>query len=52
MVASSDEAARTLALAGDHVDPEDVAYATRVDLFDFAMEVARTADGLRLDLVR
>jgi 2-phosphosulfolactate phosphatase len=48
VVASSDEAARTLALAGDDVDPEDVAYATRVDLFDFAMEVDRTADGLRL----
>jgi len=48
MVAASDEAARTLALGGDHVDPEDILYATRVDLFDFAMEAVRTADGLRL----
>jgi 2-phosphosulfolactate phosphatase len=51
LVASSDEGARTLALAGDDVDPEDVAYATRIDLFDFAMEVDRTADGLRLHSV-
>ena len=52
MVAASDEAARTLALAGDDVDPEDIAYATKVDLFDFALEVVRTDDGLRLDAVR
>jgi 2-phosphosulfolactate phosphatase len=51
LVATSDEAARTLALGGEHVDPEDVAYATKVDVFDFAMEVARTAEGLRLDSV-
>jgi 2-phosphosulfolactate phosphatase len=50
-VAESDEAARTLALGGDHVEPDDVVYATRVDLFGFAMEVARTTDGLRLDPV-
>jgi len=51
-VAESDEAARTLALGGDHVHPEDIAYATSVDRFDFAMEVTHTDDGLRLDAVR
>jgi 2-phosphosulfolactate phosphatase len=48
-VATSDEAARTLAAGEGHVHPEDIAYATRVDAFTFAMEVTRTADGLRLD---
>ena len=50
-VANSDEAAFTLALGGGHVHPDDIAYAVRVDLFDFAMEVRRV-DGLpRLDAV-
>ncbi len=48
-VASTDEASRTLALGEGHVDPLDIAYATDVDRFDFAMEVTRDADGLRLD---
>jgi 2-phosphosulfolactate phosphatase len=47
-VAASEEAARTLALGGDDVHADDVAYATRVDAFGFAMEVTRTAEGLRL----
>jgi 2-phosphosulfolactate phosphatase len=49
-VAASDEAARTLALGVGHVDPDDIAFATRVDRFDFAMEVRRI-DGL-LQLLR
>jgi 2-phosphosulfolactate phosphatase len=49
LVASSDEARRTLALGSGHVDPEDIAYATNVDRFDFAMEVTRDPLGLRLD---
>ncbi len=48
-VTSSDEATHTLALGDGHVDPRDIAYATDVDRFDFAMEVTRDADGLRLD---
>jgi hypothetical protein len=40
-----------LALGVGHVDPLDIAYATDVDRFDFAMEVTRDADGLRLDRV-
>jgi 2-phosphosulfolactate phosphatase len=48
-VARSDEATRTLALGGEHVDPDDIAYACNVDAFSFAMEVPRTADGLRMD---
>ena len=45
-VIESEEAAHTLALGPPHVDPRDVEYAARVDLFDFAMEVTREADGL------
>lgn len=51
LVASSDEARRTLALGPEHVDPDDIAYATDVDRFDFAMEVIRDPLGLRLDRV-
>jgi 2-phosphosulfolactate phosphatase len=43
-----DEALRTLALAGEHADPDDIAFAARVDAFDFAMEATRTARGMRL----
>lgn len=50
-VRASDEATRTLALGDGHVHPDDIAYATDVDRFDFAMEVTRTAEGLRLDRV-
>lgn len=50
-VAGSDEAERTLALGGDHVDRRDVDYAVRVDRFDFAMEAERRPDGLWLGAV-
>ena len=49
LVAASDEATRTLTLGHGHVDPDDIACATRVDAFDFAMEVQRVGDRLRLD---
>jgi 2-phosphosulfolactate phosphatase len=48
-VVATDEAARTLLLGAEHVHPDDIAYATDVDRFAFAMEVTRDADGLRLD---
>ena len=47
-VAASDEARRTLALGAGHVHPNDIAYATRVSVFDFAMELRRDSDGARL----
>jgi 2-phosphosulfolactate phosphatase len=50
-VADTDEARRTLTLGEGHVDPDDIAYATRVDAFDFAMEVQRVDHQLRLDKV-
>jgi 2-phosphosulfolactate phosphatase len=49
LVATSNEARRTLTLGDGHVDPDDIVYATRVDAFDFAMEVTRVDDRLRLD---
>ena len=52
LVATSDEARRTLTLGHGHVDPDDIAYATRVDAFDFAMEVTRIDGQLRLDKTR
>ena len=50
-VATSGEAARTLAIGAGHVHPEDIDRAVAVDAFDFAMEVARTPIGLRLDRI-
>jgi 2-phosphosulfolactate phosphatase len=47
-VATSDEAARTLAVGEGHVHPDDIAYATAVDRFAFAMEVERVGDRLRV----
>jgi 2-phosphosulfolactate phosphatase len=47
-VARSQEAERTLAVGDGHVDPEDIAYSTAVDRFDFAMEVERVGGRLRL----
>ena len=47
-VAASDEAARTLALGPEHVDPRDIELACRVDAFAFAMEVTREVDGFQL----
>jgi 2-phosphosulfolactate phosphatase len=51
LVATSDEAARTLVIGEGHVHPEDVDRAVAVDAFVFAMEVVRTPIGLRLDRV-
>jgi 2-phosphosulfolactate phosphatase len=48
-VANSDDAITTLRLGDGHVDPDDIVYATRVDAFDFAMEVTRIDGELRLD---
>jgi 2-phosphosulfolactate phosphatase len=48
-VAHCDEAVFTLRLSGDDVHPDDIDYATRVDAFDFAMEVTRVDGKLRLD---
>ena len=50
-VANSAEAVKTLQLGAAHVDPDDIVYATRVDAFDFAMEVTRADGGLRLDSI-
>lgn len=47
-VAATEEARRTLALGDGHADPADIEYATRVDAFDFAMEVTRENLGLVL----
>ncbi len=47
-VAQSSEAGRTLAVGEGHVHPDDIAYATAVDRFDFAMEVQRVDGRLRL----
>jgi hypothetical protein len=44
-VASTFEAERTLALGGSDCHRADVAFATRVDEFSFALEVERV-DGL------
>jgi 2-phosphosulfolactate phosphatase len=48
---STDEAVATLALGDGHVDPHDIELCARLDAFDFAMEVTRDRDGLRLDRV-
>ncbi|WP_375499196.1 2-phosphosulfolactate phosphatase [uncultured Jatrophihabitans sp.] len=47
-VATSREAAVTLALGRSHVDPRDVELAVRVDAFAFAMEARVVSDGLLL----
>lgn len=47
-VAQSPEAERTLAVGEGHVHPDDIAYATAVDRFDFAMKVERVDGRLRL----
>jgi 2-phosphosulfolactate phosphatase len=48
-ITTSREAWRTLTLGDGHVDPDDIVYATRVDAFNFAMEVHRVGGQLRLD---
>jgi hypothetical protein len=45
---ATEEARRTLALGPEHCDPADIELAASVDAFDFAMEVERTPQGLRL----
>jgi hypothetical protein len=47
-VARSDEAERTLAVGDGHVHPDDIAYTTAVDRFDFAMEAERVHGRVRL----
>lgn len=47
-VACSREAERTLAAGDGDVHPDDVAYATAVDCFDFAMEAERVHGRIRL----
>jgi 2-phosphosulfolactate phosphatase len=49
LVASSEEAVRTLAIGPGHAHPDDIARSVAVDAFDFAMEVTRDRRGLRLD---
>ena len=49
LVATSEEAARTLAIGEGHAHPDDIPRSVAVDAFDFAMEVTRTPLGLRLD---
>jgi 2-phosphosulfolactate phosphatase len=50
-VASSAEARFTNALGDGNVHPDDIAYATDVDRFDFAMRIDRRDRGLRLTRV-
>jgi len=47
----TNEAKRTLALGAEDADPRDVAFAARIDAFDFAMEVVRDERGVRLKRV-
>ena len=51
LIATSEEAARTVAIGPGHADPADISRAVAIDRFDFAMEVTRDALGLRLDRV-
>jgi 2-phosphosulfolactate phosphatase len=50
-VYESPDVASTLRLGPEHVDPEDIAYATRIDAFDFCMPVESTPHGLRITAV-
>lgn len=45
---ATDEARRTQMLPPEHCDPADIELASRVDVFDFAMEVLHDDLGLRL----
>ena len=47
-VLATDDARHTLLLGAEHVHPDDIERCVRIDHFDFAMEVERTAQGLRL----
>ncbi len=44
------EASRTLALGAEHCNPLDIEFASRVDRFDFAMEVTADDIGRRLEV--
>jgi hypothetical protein len=48
-VATSPEAANTLALGPLSAPSHDIELATRVDAFDFAMEAVRAPAGIRLE---
>lgn len=48
-VRESEEARHTLGHGPVSAPPEDIDLATRVDAFDFAMEVVRVAGGIRLE---
>jgi phosphosulfolactate phosphohydrolase-like enzyme len=50
-VASSPDAAHTLSLGAEHVDPSDIDYCIDVDRFRFAMSATHTAGGLVLHRV-
>ena len=50
-VADSTRRSGRLRSAPGHVHPQDIERAVDVDAFDFAMEVTRVAEGLRLDRV-
>jgi len=45
-IANSDEAHRTLQLGVGNVDPDDIGFGTRLDVFDFAMEATHTSLGI------
>jgi 2-phosphosulfolactate phosphatase len=50
-VHESPDAAFTLRLGSEHVHPDDIVYATRIDAFDFCMPVEITPRGLRITAV-
>ena len=50
-VYESPDAAFTVRLGPEHVHPDDIAYATRIDAFDFCMPVEITPHGLRITAV-
>jgi 2-phosphosulfolactate phosphatase len=51
-IVHSGEAIRTLLLGEGHCDPDDIAFATRIDAFKFSMEVTRNPMGLCLRVTR
>jgi len=51
-IRNSDAAHRTLRLGEGHSDPEDIIYAARIDIFDFAMEATRTSHGICIRPIR
>lgn len=51
-VANSSEAVRTLLLGDGNADPDDIVLATRIDVFNFSMEVTQTPMGFCLQARR